>query len=377
MKILAVETSCDETAVSILEADEKTESFKILSNVVSSQVKIHAEWGGVVPNLAAREHLKNIIPVLDKALKKSQTELSQIDLISVTQGPGLIPALLLGVNAAKTLAYFCDKTLAGIHHIEGHIYSNYIEKEGGEYFGKLDKFQFPILSLVISGGHTQLVLIEDHLKYKIIGQTQDDAVGEAYDKVAKILDLGYPGGPAISKQALKWKSQISNNKSQINSKFQISNSKKELKFPRPMLKNNNLEFSFSGLKTAVLYFWRDLNNRVSNKKELEVWKKFICREFENAVSEVLCEKSRRAIEKYRPKTFLLAGGVAANQRLRKDIKRLAKENKIDFHCPLLKFCGDNAAMIAVATLARNKFKNKKKLENNWKNMEAQAQMELK
>jgi len=132
MKILAVETSCDETAVSILEADEKTESFKILSNVVSSQVKIHAEWGGVVPNLAAREHLKNIIPVLDKALKKSQTELSQIDLISVTQGPGLIPALLLGVNAAKTLAYFCDKTLVGIHHIEGHIYSNYIEKEGGE-----------------------------------------------------------------------------------------------------------------------------------------------------------------------------------------------------------------------------------------------------
>lgn len=404
MKILSFETSCDETAVAVIETDKKSESFRVLSNAVSSQVKIHAKWGGVVPNLAAREHLKNMVPVLDEALKKSKTKLEDIDLFSVTQGPGLIPALLLGTNAAKALAYFCGKPLLGIHHIEGHICSNYIEKKGKKYIGNLNKFKFPILALVISGGHTQLVLMKDFLSYEIVGQTQDDAVGEAYDKVAKILDLGYPGGPAISRMTSKWNDQVTNYKYQINSKFQNKNAKHkiplnpplqkgenkrkffEIEFPRPMLKNKNLDFSFSGLKTAVLYFWQDLlsnpssegrASKLSNKKKIEEYKKLVCHEFENAVSEVLCEKSRRAIEKYHPQTFLLAGGVAANKRLRKDLEKTARDNKVDFHCPLVEFCGDNAAMIGVATLARNRFRKNKNLKNNWRDLEAMAQMELK
>ncbi len=410
MKILAIETSCDETAIAVIETDLKTGDFEILSNVVSSQVKIHAKWGGVVPNLAAREHLKNIVPVLDKALKSAELELKEIDLLAVTQGPGLIPALLLGTNAAKTLAYFCEKPLTGIHHIEGHIYSNYIEKKNKKYFGSLNKFKFPVLALVISGGHTQLVLMKKDLKYKIIGQTQDDAVGEAYDKVAKILGLGYPGGPAVARLASKWNFKFPILNFQTNYEFQIKKNqtypnfpilkrgikgvlKEKIEFPRPMLKSKNLNFSFSGLKTAVLYYWQDLCGSFSTgkasklrnlppksqagEKELENYKKLVCYEFENAVSEVLCEKSCQAIERYNPRTFLLAGGVAANQRLRNDLEKMAMQNGLEFHCPLIKFCGDNAAMVGVAAAARIKFRDNKKLENNWRDLEAEAQMELK
>ncbi len=196
--ILGIETSCDETAVSIVRASDK--NIEVLSNTVSSQVKLHARWGGVVPNLAAREHLKNILPVLNLSLSEAQVGLQNINFISVTNGPGLIPALLIGTNTAKTLSYLFKKPLLGIHHIEGHIYANAI---GDNFKFQILNFKFPILCLVVSGGHTQLVLMRKHLDYKIVGQTLDDAAGEAFDKVARILKLGYPGGPIISQLATR------------------------------------------------------------------------------------------------------------------------------------------------------------------------------
>jgi len=233
MHILGIETSCDETAAAIVHIDEKNGLIKPLSNVVSSQVKLHAAWGGVVPNLAAREHLKNILPVIEESLREAKIKKQDIDLMAITNGPGLIPALLVGTSTVKTIAYLWQKPLLGIHHIEGHIYANFINKN-------LADIQFPLLCLVVSGGHTQLVLMKKHLDYTIIGETQDDAVGEAFDKVARILGLGYPGGPNIAAWAMKH--QTPNTKHQT-----------RYKLPRPMMNSKNFNFSFSGLKTAVLY----------------------------------------------------------------------------------------------------------------------------
>ncbi len=235
--ILGIETSCDETAISVVRASD--ENIEVLSNTVSSQVKLHARWGGVVPNLAAREHLKNILPVLNLSLSEAKIRIRDIDLISVTNGPGLIPALLIGTNTAKTLSYLLQKPLLGIHHIEGHIYANFIKDKIGENpKPKTQNPKFPILCLVVSGGHTQLVLMKKHLDYEIVGQTLDDAAGEAFDKVARILGLGYPGGPAIAETA-----KISNF---IRRGGQISN----FSLPRPMINSNNLNFSISAHKTS-------------------------------------------------------------------------------------------------------------------------------
>ncbi len=218
MFIFSVETSCDETAAAILEFDSNGK-FKLLANQIASQIKIHAPWGGIVPNLAAREHSKNIIPIIKKTFTKANLTPEKMDLFSVTEGPGLIPALLIGTNTVKTLSYFYRKPLIGVHHIEGHIYSNYLQKNQGD----LNQFNFPILNLVISGGHTQLILMKNHLKYEIIGQTQDDAVGEAFDKVAKIMGFEYPGGPIISKQAREAEKLIKKRKSTLQN-LPISNS---------------------------------------------------------------------------------------------------------------------------------------------------------
>lgn len=341
-KILAIETSCDETSVAISADNE------VLANVVSSQIEIHKKWGGVVPNLAAREHIKNIIPVLEEAQEKAEVSLREIDVFAVTAGPGLIPALLVGVNIAKTLAYFYQKPLMGIHHIEGHIYANFIE----------NKPEFPVLALVVSGGHTQLVLIRDHLEYEIIGQTQDDASGEAFDKVAKMLDLGYPGGPIVSKRADEYTGDLD-----------------EINFPRPMLNSGDFDFSFSGLKTAVLYHWQ--NN--PDKKLIDS----ICYHFQEAAIEVLVKKTAKAIKKYNPKTVLLAGGVAANKKLREDLEKTIKKDfpKVNFGLPSIKLCLDNAAMIAAAAFFRyQKQKNDSKIvekwQNNWRDLEADCNLEL-
>jgi N6-L-threonylcarbamoyladenine synthase len=402
MIILGIETSCDETAISLLSA--KGNNLEVLSNVVSSQVKLHAKWGGVVPNLAAREHLKNIIPVLKLALSRAKIKPEKIDLISVTEGPGLIPALLIGTNAAKTLAYAWNKPLLGIHHIEGHIYANFINEISvnskfpacqslalaGRQIPNSKKYskfnppaggqnsKFPILCLVVSGGHTQLVLMKKHLNYEIIGETQDDAAGEAFDKVARILNLGYPGGPAIAKYASQWKSQIPNSKSQKNSKFEIRNSKFFIILPRPMLNSNDFNFSFSGLKTAVLYATKKHSNILKNVGMLSA----MCAEFQQAAIDVLVAKTIKAAKKYNPKTIMLAGGVAANKELRKQLGKAIKKNlsTTNYQLPTIEYTGDNAAMIASAGYFRWKYMTsaqKKKASQNWKTLEANANLKLK
>lgn len=350
MLILGLETSCDETAASILEVENA--HVKVLSNIVSSQIALHSAWGGVVPNLAAREHLKNILPVIETALAKAKKKSTELDLIAVTNGPGLIPALLIGTTTAKTLSYLWRVPLLGIQHIEGHIYANFISKNVSE-------IKFPILALVVSGGHTQLVLMRAHLQYEIIGQTLDDAVGEAFDKVARILGLGYPGGPAVAKLADKYAGE---------KKFQII-------LPRPMLKSANFNFSFSGLKTAVLYATKKNPANLKDQNYISE----MCREFQTAVTDVLIAKTIRAAKKYAPKTILLAGGVSANKNLREKLNQAVRENLENTAClvPELIYSLDNAAMIAMAGYWRWKnLKNKKNLEKSWTNLETSASLKL-
>jgi len=366
MLILGIETSCDETAASVLEV--KKEKIKVLSNVVSSQIKLHAAWGGVVPNLAAREHLKNIFPVIHSALKEARVKPSAIDLVGVTSGPGLIPALLIGVNAAKTLAYVWKKPLLGIHHIEGHIYANFIHPvksaKGGAAMPQFNGVKFPILCLVVSGGHTQLVLMKKHLHYQIIGETQDDAVGEAFDKVARILGLGYPGGPSVA----LWATKIKNKKSHAYRQA----GKIKIILPRPMLNKDNFNFSFSGLKTAVLY---ETKKHPALMKE-PAYIAAICREFQNAATEVLIAKTIRAAQKYHPCSILLAGGVSANLELRKKLGSAVRKElpKMTYHIPEITYALDNSAMIAAATYFRQKLSRKKNYP--WQTIEAAANLKL-
>jgi N6-L-threonylcarbamoyladenine synthase len=378
MIILGIETSCDETAVSIIKADK---TVKVLSNVVSSQVKLHAKWGGVVPNLAAREHLKNILPVIKISLKEAAVKIKDVNLITVTNGPGLIPALLIGTNTAKTLAYVWEKPLIGVHHIEGHIYANFISDKisessklisrGGQSSG------FPILCLVVSGGHTQLVLMKDHLTYKIVGQTLDDAAGEAFDKVARILGLGYPGGPAIALRAM----EFSISKSQFTNKLKIHpprRTKFKINLPRPMINSNNLSFSFSGLKTAVLYETKKHPELLKNKEYTGA----LCFEFQQAVIDVLIHKTLAAAKKYHPKTIMLAGGVSANEELRNQLDASLKKSfpNIKYQIPETRYSLDNAAMIASAGFFRWQKMNplrRKNARSNWKRLETDANLKLK
>lgn len=349
--ILSIETSCDETAAAIIQ--EKNGSLKLLSSIVSSQVKLHAKWGGVVPNLAAREHLKNIIPVIEKSFYEANIRPGSIDLISVTQGPGLIPALLIGVSSAKVLSYLWNTPLIGIHHIEGHIYANFI--------GRTDRnIKFPVLCLVVSGGHTQLIFMKRHFDYEIIGQTLDDAAGEAFDKVARILGLGYPGGPIISKLA----GEIKND----------SYKKLQEKLPRPMLNSKNYDFSFSGLKTAVLYLTKRNKKMLKDKKYVEE----LCYEFQKSVIDVLVSKTIRAAKEFYPKTIMLAGGVSANLELRKTLENSVAEQleNVSYVAPDIEHSVDNAAMIAMAAHYRLKTKEYGKNKNNWKTLEARADLGL-
>lgn len=320
MIILGIETSCDETAAAIVKVtgDEKNPCFEVLSNIVSSQVELHAEFGGVVPSLAAREHAKNIVPVLEKAFQDANIIYENIDLISITRGPGLIPALLVGTSAAKTLAYAWEKPIVGVNHIEGHIYANWLENQ---------KIEFPILALIVSGGHTELVLMRDYGVYESIGSTRDDAVGEAFDKAARLLDLGYPGGPAISKAAESGKPGI-------------------YKLPRPMINSKDFDFSFSGIKTAVRGLVKSISQPPLNLPLAKEEKENIAAEFQQAVVDVLVYKTYKAAEKFAPKTVILAGGVAANKNLRQQLGNAITKQK--FLIPDFKYCTDNAAMIAAA-----------------------------
>ena len=328
MKILAIETSCDETAAAVLEI--KNNKFNLLANIVSSQIKIHAKYGGIVPEIAARKQMEIMISIIEKVARQ---RLKDINYIAVTQGPGLITSLTVGVETAKSLALTLNKPLIAVNHLAGHIYSSQLTNK---------QFKFPALALVVSGGHTMLALMDKHNRFKIIGQTVDDAVGEAFDKVAKILNLGYPGGPIISKLAAAGDSHA----------FDL---------PRPMIQQQNFNFSFSGLKTAVLYLTNDLKQQ-NNLNQTSLNKQTvrnICASFQQACVDVLISKTLRAIKKYHPQSILLGGGVSANAKLRQELKnRLEKTFGLPLYLPDLKFTGDNAAMIALA--AYYQIQNKKK-----------------
>jgi N6-L-threonylcarbamoyladenine synthase len=382
MKILGIETSCDETAVCVLEAqgDVSTAQFTILGNALYSQIAVHKEYGGVFPALAKREHAKNLVPLLGQALRatntlllpidpenpsKTSTEFLQtlankktqlqtllereiglfdnfwkfineyeqpaIDMITVTMGPGLEPALWVGVNFAKALAIAWNLPVYPINHLEGHVLSPLIEAH------QLQKIAFPALSLIISGGHTELVLIKDWLDYEVIGQTKDDAVGEAFDKVARMLDLPYPGGPEISKLAEQFSEQT---KKEIKEEYNVT-------FPRPMINSGDFDFSFSGLKTSVLYFIK--KQKEANVEITPEFKAVIAQEFQNAVTEVLVAKTKMAFEQYEVKNLILGGGVIANTHIRQTFEKMILQSP-DIHLiiPPTSISTDNAVMIAVA-----------------------------
>jgi len=314
--ILAIETSCDETAASVLRGSLKSvkPKFSILSSVVHTQINIHKKTGGVVPEVAARAHMKYILPATEKALADSKCALSNIDYIAVTSGPGLIVSLIVGTEFAKGLSLAAGIPLLPTNHMSGHLYSAFMSESAS---------QFPMLSIIVSGGHTMFVLMKDYKNYRVIGSTVDDAAGEAFDKVARLLELPYPGGPAISKLARLGKTDIG--------------------FPRPMIHHQNFQFSFSGLKTAVLYYLDTLKKPISHKQKAD-----IAMSFQNAVVDVLTAKAERAIAQFECKSVALSGGVAANAALRNSLNAMCKQKNILFAVPNIELCTDNAQMIAIA-----------------------------
>ncbi len=312
--ILAIETSCDETAVALID-----ENKKMLANIVASQIKIHQKFGGVVPEIASRHHLEQVNRLITLALEEANITLADLQAVAVTYGPGLVGALLVGVSTAKALAYSLNVPLIGINHIEGHVYANWIEH---------DDIEFPFVCLIVSGGHTTLVIMQGHGKYELLGRTQDDAVGEAYDKVARAMGLGYPGGPIIDKLARE-------------------GDPKAINFPRAWLGEDSYDFSFSGVKTSVLNYL----NRASLKGE-EIKKEDVAASFQASVVEVLVEKVIKAAKSRNMKTIALAGGVAANSALRETLQERCAKEGLRLIYPSLEYCTDNGAMIACASYFR-------------------------
>ena len=305
--ILGIESSCDETSVSIVK-----NGIQEISTVISSQIDIHKEYGGVVPEIASRHHVKNITFVLEECLKNANMTMEQIDAIAVTYGPGLIGSLLIGLEAAKTLSFIYNKPLIPVHHIAGHIYANSLVKE----------LKFPLLAVVVSGGHTELIEMKNHYQFNKLGGTLDDAIGECYDKVARIINLEYPGGPKLDKMA--------------------SIGKATYKLPIP-LKDDSYNFSFSGLKSAVINLVHNENQKgnVINKEDLAA-------SFQDVAISSIISKVKKAIAEKNIKNVIVAGGVAANQGLRKAMEKVAKEYNVDLSIPPIKYCTDNGAMIAAA-----------------------------
>jgi N6-L-threonylcarbamoyladenine synthase len=343
MKILAIETSCDETGVAVVEGhiNGKVFTFTVLGNALLSQVALHREYGGVYPHLAKREHIKNLPLMLEQALKDSSIKNpAELDAIAVTQGPGLEPALWTGIEFSKQLSIDSKTPLLPVNHMEGHLISSLIEhsyiSEAAKMKGELSEIKFPVLGLLISGGHTEFVLMRDWFQYEIIGETLDDAVGEAFDKVARMLGLPYPGGPEISKLAAE-------------SRKENSSGKWSVKLPRPMITSDNCDVSFSGLKTAALYALRDKGG-IQKLTEDEI--KQFAQEFEDTVGDVFTAKTLRALEKTNAQTFVLGGGVAANSYLREKLKAVVEKEfpDVDFKLPALSITGDNAIMIGEAAL---------------------------
>ena len=320
---LGIETSCDETAAAVIrENDEGTAD--ILSNIVSSQIEEHKKFGGVVPELAARAHLENIEYIIDAALKKSGTTINEIDGVAATAGPGLIVCLTVGLNIGKSIAAFSNKPLIGVNHLEGHALSP----------GLNEKIKFPYLLLLISGGHSQYLIVKDINEYEQLGTTIDDALGEAFDKTAKMLDLGYPGGPNVEK-------------------FSKEGDENFYKLPEPIINKAGCNLSFAGLKTAVLRESKKINGDVKLKYNLAA-------SFQKTINKILYKKTKIAVEMFKEKTkkenfqLIVAGGVAANKTIRENLTQLSNEMNFEIIYPDLKFCGDNASMIAWAGIQRFK-----------------------
>ena len=307
MYILGIESSCDETSVSVVK--NGTEE---IATVISSQIDIHKDFGGVVPEIASRHHVKNITMVLEECLEKANMTMEQIDAIAITYGPGLIGSLLIGLEAAKTLAWLYQKPLIPVHHIAGHIYANSLVRP----------LKFPLLALVVSGGHTELIEMTDHYKFKKLGGTLDDAIGECYDKVARVMNLEYPGGPKLDKLSKEGKPTY--------------------KLPIP-LHNDSYNFSFSGLKSAVINLAHNEKQRGEELRQAD-----LAASFQKVAVESVVGKTKKAIEDKNIKYLIVAGGVAANQILRSEIEKLAEEEGIEMSVPPMKYCTDNAAMIAAA-----------------------------
>ncbi|MDP3988554.1 MAG: tRNA (adenosine(37)-N6)-threonylcarbamoyltransferase complex transferase subunit TsaD [Candidatus Levybacteria bacterium] len=340
MRILGIETSCDETSAAVVE-----DGTIILSNVISSSLPLHAKTGGIIPEVAARQQIKYIIPVIEKSMenatalslsRRGKLRMDDIDAIAVTVGPGLIGSLLVGVETAKTLAYVWNKPIIPVNHLIGHIYANFISTFNSSFDpelrteGQLSTLNFPAIVLLVSGGHTDLLLMEDHGKIKWLGGTRDDAAGEAFDKIARLLGLPYPGGPSIEREAL-------------------NGNPKAFNFPRPMLGSGNFDFSFSGLKTAV---YRTIQSLNPNDQRLMT--KDLAASVQQSIVDVLVKKTIRVAQKYKVKSILLSGGVSANQNLRDELKLNARRYppagglNAEFFAPAKNLCTDNAAMIASA-----------------------------
>lgn len=305
--ILAIESSCDETSVAIIKNGHDE-----ISNIVLSQMDIHALYGGVVPEIASRKHIENITQVIEESLKKANMTMEDITAIAITYGPGLIGSLLIGVQAAKTLAYIFEKPLVPVHHIAGHIYANNLT----------ESMKFPLIALVVSGGHTELIYMKEDYSFEKIGGTVDDAVGEAYDKVARVIGLNYPGGPLVDKLA--------------------NEGNDTYKLPLP-LDDESYNFSFSGIKSAVINVAHN-----EQQKGIEINKADLATSFQNRVVEILTKKTMRAIKEYNVKNLIIAGGVSANQGIRNKFKELCYKNNINLTIPTIEHCTDNAAMIGAA-----------------------------
>lgn len=316
MIVLGIETSCDETSASVL-----TDKLEILSNIVLSQDEIHAPYGGIVPELASRQHIKSINYIVEESLARADIKLEEIDIFSVTQGPGLVGSLLVGFSFAKGLAYSYGKPLIPIDHLEAHIHSAFIENHD---------ISFPVLALLVSGGHTSLFLLSKKLEYRLLGSTRDDAAGEALDKIAKFLDLGYPGGPIIDKLAEKGDPQ-------------------KFSFALPQMSDGSLDFSFSGFKTAAL---RKIREHKLTKSHPDL-KDFLAG-FESSIIRALLANVGRALEEFHPQSLILCGGVARNRKLRRDFEEFAATHALSSYIPAPQFCTDNAAMVAALALEKIK-----------------------
>jgi N6-L-threonylcarbamoyladenine synthase len=308
IKILAIETSCDETAAAVSE-----DGLNILSSVVASQIDWHKKYGGVVPEIASRKHMEFITPVVDKAIEESNIELKDIDAIAATYGPGLVGSLLVGLSYAKALSLALDKPFIGVNHIAGHIYANFISKKD---------IKSPVVCLTVSGGHTDLLYFKEYGDYEILGRTKDDAAGEAFDKIARYLGLGYPGGPVIEQKAKEGNEQA-------------------VDFPRPFIDKDNYDFSFSGLKTAVINY---IHNQKQKNIELNI--NDIAASFQKAVIDILTNKTIKAALSKNAESVILSGGVAANKRFREVLESSLKKYDIPLYFPEMKLCTDNAAMIS-------------------------------